>query len=317
MARRVDRLITHIREITENDLLNSSSDISNEEILEYMNEGQYRIQSRIVAQHPRVFIEEVLISAVLNQEEYTLPTNAFLASKILTVEYTTNANSARPVYHRLQRSYERSRNSHISAVPSHYIFRDKLTTNTSSFLASPVPNDNAGQFRITYIRRIDNLDTRRGIVSAVTDSGTQVTALTLDVSGDPPIDSTELGNHDHFCIVNKLGIIQMRNLQFNSIDTSTGVVTLSQNHTYESGESAAIGDYIVAGMDASTHTLLPRELERYVIQFAAWKIFKRDSSADSAEALQELLALEGEILESYTEINEDIAEIAITEEWDN
>ena len=73
MGRRVDRLITHIRAITENDLANSNTDITDEEIIEYINEAQHRIQSKILAVHPRVFIKEITTQIQTNQEEYDLP----------------------------------------------------------------------------------------------------------------------------------------------------------------------------------------------------------------------------------------------------
>jgi hypothetical protein len=314
MSRRVDRLITHIRNITENDTTNAATDITDNEIIEYINEGQSRLQGRIVAQHPRVFIEETTISSVADQEEYSLPTNAMLASKILSVEYTDDTG-ADPVYTKLKRGYDRDRASHLSGHPCKYIFRDKMTDAASSILLSPRPSTSSGTIRVQYVRRLDDLDKRRGIISAVTTTSTQLTALTLDTSGDPPIDSDDLDDHDYITIVNKLGVIQMRNIQFDSVDTSTGVVTLTANHTFESGEAAAIGDYIVAGKDTSSHSKLPRSLERYLIQFSAWKIFKRDSSTDSSEALQELLAIEQEVLESYQELNEDDIEIPVIEEW--
>jgi hypothetical protein len=316
MARRVDRLITHIRSITENETANSTTDITDNEIIEYLNEAQHRIQARIVSQHPRVFIEETTIAAVADQEEYNLPSDVFLNNKILSVEYTTDSASSSPTYYTLKPAYQRDRNSHISGVPTKYIRRDKLTNATGSFLASPAPSGTNGQFRITYIRRIDELDKRRGIVSAVTLTSSAISALTLDISGEPPIDSTDLADHDFLTVVNDEGTIQMRNVKFSTINTGTGVVTVDGSFTFDSGETIAVGDYIVGGKDTSSHSSLPRNVERYLIEFAAWKIFKRDSSTDSAEQTQELLALEADIIESYQEIEEDVSTIAILEDWD-
>jgi hypothetical protein len=322
MGRRVDRLITHIRAISENETANSTTDITDNEIIEYMNEAQHRLQSRILAQHPRIFIKETTITAVQDQEEYNLPADAFLANKILTIEYTDNAGSSRPTYHKLIPGYERNRASHISGIPKYYIRRDKLNSDTGSFIASPAPSSSNAQFRVTYVQRLDNLDKRRGIISAVTTTSTQLTALTLDTSGTPPIDSTDLADHEFFTIVGKDGTIKMRNVEFDgdggdSINTSTGVVTLEGSaHTFESGETAAVGDYIVGGSDTTSHVRLPRNLERYIIKFAQFQVLKRDSSVDSQEAFQELAMIEQEILEAYQEIEEDIHEIAIVEEWD-
>jgi len=321
MSRRVDRLIDHIRSITENETANSTTDIADNEIIEYINEAQHRIQAKILSQHPRVFVTETTIAAVQDQEEYNLPSDVFLANKILSVEYTTNASAADPIYYKLKPGVERNRISHVSGLPVHYIRRDKYTNATGSFLASPAPQDASGQFRITYVQRMDNLDKRRGVVSLVTDSGSAITSLTLDVSGTPPIDTTDLAEHEFFCVVGKNGTMKMRNLEFDgdggdSIDTSTGVVTLEgSSFTYNSGESIAVGDYIVGGKDTNTHSNLPRNIERYLINFAAFKVLKTDSSVDVNEQLQELSLLERDIISSYQEIEEDIHEIPILEDW--
>lgn len=315
MSRRVDRLITHIRSITENDTINSTTDITDNEILEFINEGQHRLQSRILAQHPRVFINETTLSSVADQEEYDLPSDVFLANKVISVEYSDDTGPDKS-YTKLLPGHERNRQSDISGFPKYYIRRDKLNNDVGSILLAPKPSNSSGSIRITYVQRIDQLDKRRGIVSDITDSGTQITALTLDVSGDPPIDSTDLADHDYFCIVSKTGSIKMRNLQFDSINTSTGVVTLTSSHTYNTGETAAVGDYIVGGRDTTTHSRLPRNVERYLIEFAAWKIFKRDSSTDSIEQQNEVLALEQDIIECFQEVQEDIHIIPVLEDWD-
>jgi hypothetical protein len=85
----------------------------------------------------------------------------------------------------------------------------------------------------------------------------------------------------------------------------------SANHTAESGESAAVGDYIISGEYSTTHPELGPEVERYLQSYAEYKILKRDSSVDSQEALQELDLMEREIIMSYADISDDIMEIPI------
>lgn len=317
MGRRADRLITHIRAVTENETENSTTDISDEEILQYVSEAQDRIQAKILEQHPRVFIKEKTIAGVASQEEYSLPSDCYLAGRVLCVEYTDNAAAASPVYYKLKPGTERSRQSHLTGVPTTYIRRDKMNDTGGSFLASPAPSSSSGQFRVTYVQKMDRMDIRRGIISAVTLTGSAITALTLDTSGSPPIDTEIVDNHDYLCVVDAVGTVKMRNVRFDSINTTTGVVTVNSGFTYESGETAAIGNYVVAGENASTHSKLPDSLERYLIAAAALKIFKRDSSGDSAEQTAELVAMEKEIVDSYKELEDDLHEIEILEEWED
>lgn len=317
MGRRADRLLTHIRAITENETDNSTTDISDEEILQYVSEAQDRIQSKILAQHPRVFVKEATIVGVANQEEYSLPADCYLASRVTAVEYTDNASAAYPVYYKLKPGTERNRQSHISGIPAYYIRRDKMNDAAASILAAPRPSSSSGQFRVTYTQKMDKMDIRRAIVSTVTLATSTITALTLDVSGNPPIDTELSDNHDYFCVVDAVGTIKMRNIRFDSINTTTGVVTINSGFTFESGETIAVGDYIVAGENSSTHSKLPESIERYLINAAALKIFKRDSSSDSTEQTSELMALEREIIESYQEIEDDLHTIEILDEWED
>lgn len=314
MGRKVDLLITHIRKVTENETLNSTTDIDDDQILEYLNQAQDDLQSEIISRHPQVFQKETTIAAVQGQEEYLLPADVFLGSNLVSVEYATQTTN--PKYYLLKPGYYRDRISHISGIPDTYIRADDWNDNTGKILLSPKPSNSTGQFRIVYHQRIDRLDKRRGVVSAVTLGASSISALTLDVSGNPPIDSTKLDEEPFFCVVDDEGNMKMRNVKFDSIDTSTGVVTVNSSFAFESGETIAVGDYIVAGKDTTSHVRLPRNTERYLIEFAAWKILKQDSSIDSAEQAQELGTLRESILRSFSTIQDDNYQIAVTDDWE-
>ena len=90
----------------------------------------------------------------------------------------------------------------------------------------------------------------------------------------------------------------------------------SSNHTAESGESISVGDYIVSGRYASTH-LEEDDFEDYVREFGVYKVLKRDSSVDVQEAVTELSAIEEELIESFSDNSNDIANIPeINESWE-
>tara|TARA_Y100000034_G_C6738237_1_gene327439 strand:- start:30 stop:755 length:726 start_codon:yes stop_codon:yes gene_type:complete len=73
---------------------------------------------------------------------------------------------------------------------------------------------------------------------------------------------------------------------------------------------------VVLYKEASTCEL-PEICERYLISYVEWKILKRDSSVDSGEAEKELFALEGDIVKSYRNINDDVQTIPIINTWDD
>ncbi len=262
------------------------------------------------------------------------------SGRIISVEFAANASSSRPIFWRLKPATSKYRVSHISSIPVTYWRRQKYGFPQGSLLFSPPAAGSNGIFRIVYVRKVDKLDIRRATILAVTLNSTtsQITAMQFDPNGSPPIDSTELANHQYFCVVDKFGVIKMRNIPFAidgsaSIDSS-GNVTIDSAFTYQSTvltagvqtalpsgaynpvESAAVGDYIVAGKDTTTHSQLSEDVERYLIQFAAYKIFKHDSSLDIEPQLRELTTIETDIMQSYQEIDEDGNEVVITEEWD-
>lgn len=301
---RVDRLITHIRNITKNSSTNSAEDISDEEIIRFLNQAQNRIQSKIVEKDPMSFVKETTISSVNSQEEYNLPEDLMMDSRIVSVEYSTDGGN--DTYYKLRPGLLKHRQTDLKGMPKFYIRRNKLDTNTASMILSPTPSSSSELLRVVYTKRIQDLDIRRGVVSDVTDSGTQITSLTLDVSGTPPIDDADLDNHDFICVVDKLGNIKMKNIQIDSVNTSTGVVTLSQSHTYESGESITVGDFIVGGKDTTTHSRLPKFIEEYLIEYASLKIMHRDSNSDLAEQFPLLSAMERDIVDKFAEPIDDV-----------
>ena len=107
----------------------------------------------------------------------------------------------------------------------------------------------------------------------------------------------------------------MKNIPLSTV-VDVNSLTLG-SHTAEEGESISVGDYVVGGKDTTTHSELPRNVERYLIAYCAWKILKRDSSVDSQEAVQELLQMENDIVESYAVISDDVQYIPLIneEEW--
>lgn len=81
-----------------------------------------------------------------------------------------------------------------------------------------------------------------------------------------------------------------------------------------------IKELVSAVTDATKQTLtpeLPEIAERYLLAYVEWKLLKRDSSVDSAEALQELNTMEQDIVKSYRHINDDVQIIPNINHWDD
>ena len=302
--RRVDRLITQIRRQTENEDSGSDFGIDTEEFLQYINDAQHRIQSLVTATHPTAFVTEQVVSVVKDQQEYVISDLALMENKVSTVEYSDTGKE--DDYYHLEQISLKNRSTYSSAHPTSYIRR------SGKILLQPAPDTLTGTLRINFVKRVFDLDNRRGKVLSVTTSGSSLTSLALDVSiSNPQVDVDKLRDSDYICICDKDGNMKMRNIPISDINSATGVFTIDAGYEFAADESIAVGDFAVSGKDSVTHSELPKMVERYLIAYAAWKIFKRDSSVDSSEQAEELKVIEDDIVNSFADIDDDIQRIPI------
>lgn len=303
-SRLVDYLIEDVRISTENQEFSDTIGIQDSEFLRFLNNAQFRLQSLIVQQHPSVFLTEYEISCEKDKEVYDLPIASFMGNKVTQVEYSATADTNN--YYPLRPTSLYNRNKDSEGDPDYYIRK------AGKIILLPVPNSTTGLLRITYVRRVPKLDSRRGVIeSVVLDTATnKITSLFLNVASEV-VDSDELAKWTRICVVDDEGNTQMQNIKFTAIDTSTGEVTVDPSFTYANGETIEAGAYVVAGSNSSTHCDLDDLVERYLIEYATAKILQRDSSIDLTSQMAILSEIENEIINSYAEISDDIMEIPV------
>lgn len=345
--RYLQRLIDQIRKQTENEDVSDFVGIKDSEFVQYINDAQHRLQGLIAAQHPKVFLEENIQNVVDDQEKYDLPSDCFLDNKVHNVEYSSNGEE--DGYYTLEETSLKRKNSGVQGSPTHYIRM------SGKILLSPQPSG-AGKIKITYIKKVKELDLRRALVSYKNEANT-ATSSTISNSQRWKIhldyaafttDTDSLKEHDYICVVDHEGNSIVKNIKLasegfcydKSFETNTtrsacaldggtwddsGVKNyylVCEPHTIDSnsGETATVipeGAYIIGGKDITSHCELPRSVERYLIAYCAWKILKRDSSVDSKEAEIELGAMAKEIVNSYALISDDVQFIPQLNSWDD
>lgn len=312
-TRRVDYLITDTRLSTENQDFSDTIGIKDSEFLRYINDAQVRVHGKIIKQHPSVFVAEKVENIVGNQESYTLPSDIYAGNKITMVEYSPTSSDND--YYVLQYDSIRNRDKGSMGDPVYYMRK------SGTVMLKPVPTSSRGKLRISYIRKIPRLDTIRGVVATATlDSGTNtITTLELNVSTEV-VDSNELNKFTRMSIVDEEGEVQMQNIKYTNVNSSTGVVTVDPSFTYTTGETISVGDNVVAGSYSSTHSELDDLVERYLIEYATMKILQRDSSSDLTSQFSILQSMEQDIIDSYAELTDDIVEIpdiiSYDDQWD-
>lgn len=298
--RRLELLIEASRRETENEDFSDQIGISDAEFIRYANDAQDQLLSDIASFKQSLFVTEKIIRTVRAQEEYDLPQDLFLAH-LYQVEYSRTG--LQTDYKVLKAGNLKERISYPIGDPSFYIRRSK------KILLAPSPNVGSGYLRISYMRTIPRLDTRRALISSVTTSLGEITSLVL--STNDVIDSEALLSENYVSVVDKDGNQTMRRIPIESIDTTTGIVTLGSGFEYEDGETIEAGNYLVSGPDSCNSSMLDDFCERYLISYMNYKVLKRDSSNDSREAAQELQAIREDILNNYKSPDSDVMHVAI------
>lgn len=291
--RRIERLIDQSRKSTGSTEYTDTTGIQDEEFIQAANDAQERIKSLILQAHAEAFETTEEEDIVNGQKTYSLPSNTYLQIRVMKVELSESG---------LEDDY------------SMLVQRRDFDRRGSEIVLKFKPS--TGKLRFTIQKTFPRIEKRRGKVSAVTlDSATStITSLTLDPSVS--LDSEEIVDEGYITIVDKDGVVKMKNIPVSAVNTTSGEVTLDGSFTYESGETIAVGNWVTIGKNSSTHCQLPDELERYLIAFMNWRILKRDSSNDSVEENAELKEMEDEIIGAFSEPDMALDHIPISNtEW--
>lgn len=284
----VSELITAVREDTENETFTDTVGLSDSVILRNLNRAQRRLQQVITEEHTEAFHTQQLISLVAGTKSYALNGDAYLNTLVTQVEYSNSGNECD--YYDLQTLHPREIANYDAQYPCGYVVRN------GNVIVSPVPQVSQGTLRVSYARKLDTLDTRRGTVESTTDDGTDYT--TIVVASDTVLDATKLSSVANICIVNYAGVVQHYNIPVSSYSSSTRTLTLRSGAAIADGAISA-GDYVVNGAYATTHSQLPDAAEDYLIQYASWRLLKGESSVEAPAEESELAALERSLVAAY------------------
>lgn len=303
--KRVDQQIDLIRERTRNLNFSIDSDgnptegITNNLLLHYMNESQDHLQAAILSVYPNEFVDSQTFNITGSTEDYTIsPKRLFINNKIISVKYSSSGREEDYVV--LDQRQNRDRKSY-TGYPEFYIRQG------NTIKLNPIPQSTQGTVRVDFYKELDDLDIRRGQVTARTLTATQLTALTLDTANDDP---TALSDADYICVNDRYGVVKMYNIPITSYSSTTGVVTLSA-FTFASGETVAVGDYVTVGKYTTTQSKLMDNCERYILMYAQKRMLTTDESNTSLEEDVELKTIEQDIINSFADESRDIKYIPI------
>jgi hypothetical protein len=295
--RRSDLLITAVRNLSRNAANpDGTFSITDDEILQYLNDGQDRLQNLLSAEKniAKIFCTESVLSAVAGQEAYTIPDRVLMNKQIEFVEYS--ATGAVADYVRVEKLNFFNRDTNQSTYPWGYIKRG------GQLLIQPTFTTAQGSIRVTYERELDDLDAVRGRVNG-TPAGL-VIDLTHSTGAPTAANEALFVNGTYVCVSSVSGSVLLYNGLISSYDAPTDAITLAANVSTYLVTGVALADladgYLTVGKYTTTFSKLPDNCERYLIHYAAAELFHRDSSNDYNKELGLLGEIEKDIIKSLS-----------------
>lgn len=306
-TKRCEHLLRRVRQRSDNLDYGTQAGISDEQIVDYLNDSISKLQNLISEQHGEIFSASTELSLVARQEEYTLPDDMLEGAGLLLVEYQFDAQ----YWKKLNKLTIAERSSGSHADPFGYIRKGR------SLLLRPIPyGGSTNTLRIEYVKRLDRIGKRRAKVLFTQGNGTTIDFLEMDKltysTGDDykntdlqAADVGALSECDYVCIVDRDGNMIERNIPIDGVEDGMSYQLVIPSHIVMNDIPA--GSYVVCEKDTSTHQIeLDPNVERYVIEYAVWRCKTQDASNEAYEQQGHLKSLQNDILNSYAVLDETV-----------
>ena len=298
--KRVELLINEVRELTGDQRSDASTGPSQYVMVRALKNAQIELYKLIANCKEKTFSKEKIIPVVPNAERYDYPDDMFLQN-VVNLQWRNNPGG-NVDFINLYQLDSRDRVTTLNGYPFGYMRRgDGILT---------IPPLATGSLRLTYIKRIPDLEKRSGKISSVTVSNGSVTAMTLDAS-ESSFDAKYINDLQAICIVDRYGKSKALNLEIMSVDPGTGVITFPTPQSLGDG-SVSVGDYVTAGFWTYNLSEMPDVCENYFIKYATYQIRYGDASNWTKEAVNDLAMTAESAVESFKDPQHDITEVLIT-----
>jgi hypothetical protein len=300
--RYIGALINQIGRETKNprSFVTSTSGVSDDEILEYLNDAQNRLFATILTNQgmTRRFDFQTSIPVVAGQIDYDLPARSGWARGVRKVELWRGQTFYKLDPMLIGPDWDET----VKGDPSSYvILGDKIRL-------SCVPT--SGVLKVWASFHPANLDKRRGKIASL-GTGSFYTSITLanDTNLDEPAIMAE-GTDFYVTICDKNGVITHSEVPVDTytdsikrLNLTIGVVPLTP--------AIAVGDFVTIGKYSTTHCSLSNVsdiVETFLKAYAVKKLNQVDSSTDIMTSDSELKGIASQIFELVSaEYSDDIA----------
>lgn len=290
--KRVEQIIDMARKLSRNQRYDSNSGVQQDVFVQYLNNAQDALIKEISNLKCKFFKKQIVVDIVPNQEKYDYPDD-IMSQMIDTIQWTDTISGT--YWQTLYKSYTKEKITLQPGYPFAYVpYHDGY------YLNPPIQR---GKLWISYERTVKKAQKRAGKIASLTLVGDVLSALTLDTT-DSFYDANEINNDFYLCVVDKYGALKASNIQYNSI--SAGVFSLSP-FTLATGETLAVGDYILVGKNTCNVPDFPDICESFLIKYMVYDAKYSDASQWSAEAKQDMADSFKSLSYIFAHSNDDIS----------
>lgn len=292
-------MISEARRQSNNTRYDANSGVPQATFVQYFQNAQDDLEKEAKSSKGKYFRKYTAPFAVVpNQELYSYPDDIYMQS-IDTIEWAQDNINFLPLF--LQ--YPKDRLSNQNGWAYGYI------PNHNGYLLTPTLA--SGFLRVTYIFSLPRVQIRQGQISAVTQLGDVVSAITVNIASTG-FDATAINEQNYLCVVDRDGNQNAINIEYDSINSGTGVLTLTAPHTLSSGETISVGDYICVGTNTINKPLWPDVIESYLIKYAVYQAKLGDSSNWTKAVQDDVRRMIISCVDSLAMPNDDIQQVSIT-----
>jgi len=273
--RNVSQLLTVVRTLSKNLNYNQNGTegIVDEQFIQAFNDAQDYLQAALNAKNPAngMFQSQSIIPIVAGQEAYTIPARLFFNKEIALVEFSNDGQTSN--YIPLDKRQLFNRNTYPTNWYNGYYVRN------GQINLIPIPSSSVGSLRVTYEKKLDNLDRSRGTINTITGlTSTSFTSFTITAPDE--VSNPNFTTIDYISVSDPDGNPRCQNIPVGSYVAGTDTLTPRAGYVFQTGETLVAGDTITFGKYTTPVSKLFDECEAFLIHYANESILHADSSDD-------------------------------------
>lgn len=263
MLRKFEFLVNEVRDTTDTQDINS---INIYEIMRYFNDAQKNLQKIIYSANPSadIFVSQASYSLERNKVAYDLPFNIYAHNSVSSVSSLKDSKIANTLTRVAYREKEILRG---------YSLLDKQIVLTSSPEISSI-----SELLVNYVYKIPTLSPRLAKVASI-----DLVTNTIAIDPASVIDDDKFQErYDKYSVVDSRGTQKARQLHLVDFNGTSFEFEGNLEADSQYGLSGVeVGDWIVCGDNATSHSLLPESCEPYLLSYVQRRILSKLSSVDT------------------------------------